>query len=583
MSDTMQDNPIVNPSGKIPVGVSDFAKLRQEGYCFVDKTLFIKEFLDIGAEVTLITRPRRFGKTINLDMLCRFLRRPASDKEDLFEGLAISQAGRKYQQERGKRPVLFISLRAVKQDNWDDGFWKLRNLLADLVEETCKDAPVDQLSSGQQRILKRVTQEQASSVECEKTLLILTKLLTLKHNGVAPWVAVDEYDAPMQAAYQYNYYKQMRNLMKGLLGDCLKDGRFLHQAVLTGILRVAKEDIFSELNNPGIYGVLDQPYASWFGFTEHEVNQLLQQREHSERLELVRQAYNGYRFGADQPLMIYNPWSVINDLGKPTSQPGLHWVNTSDNHLVHRLLTQADTEIKKGLHELLSATTQHATTQIVQEHVPLREVVKDNKNLWGLLLASGYLTAAHARENPDADNKIVQLCIPNNEVRRLYSGLVNRWLRGLAQGISGTAVVDVLLKGEIQEFAEEFQEFVLESVSFFDTGGKQPERFYHAFVLGMLQHLRDRYIIESEQTSGLGRYDLALEPKDKSQLGFVFEFKRALQAESSLQASAQKALQQIQQLQYHTNLFKRGVQRVIALGMAFKHKQVAIAHTELTQ
>ncbi|MEM7403218.1 MAG: PD-(D/E)XK nuclease domain-containing protein, partial [Myxococcota bacterium] len=220
---------------------------------------------------------------------------------------------------------------------------------------------------------------------------------------------------------------------------------------------------------------------------------------------------------------------------------------------------------------------------IVQEHVPLREIARDNKNLWGLLLASGYLTAAQARENPDADNKIVQLCIPNDEVRRLYSGLITRWLQGPAQGISGTDLVEVLIKGEIEEFTEQLQEFVLESASYFDTGGKQPERFYHAFVLGMLQHLRDRYVIESEQTSGLGRYDLALEPKDKSQLGFVFEFKRALQAENSLQASAKKALLQIQQLQYHTNLFKRGVQRVIALGLGFRGKQVAVAHAELTQ
>ncbi|MEM7402753.1 MAG: AAA family ATPase, partial [Myxococcota bacterium] len=265
MSDTMQDNPIVNPSGKIPVGVSDFAKLRQEGYCFVDKTLFIKEFLDIGGDVTLITRPRRFGKTINLDMLCRFLRQPASDKEDLFEGLAISKAPQKYQQERGKRPVLFISFRTIKEDNWQAAFRRLRALLANLTAEICRQAPVDQLTEPQRRTLNKVVAEHALPDECKATFLILTQLLTLKHNGLAPWVAIDEYDAPMQAAYQHNYYKDMRDLMKGLLGDCLKDGHFLHQAVLTGILRIAKEDIFSELNNPGIYGVLDQPYASQFG------------------------------------------------------------------------------------------------------------------------------------------------------------------------------------------------------------------------------------------------------------------------------------------------------------------------------
>ena len=281
--------------------------------------------------------------------------------------------------------------------------------------------------------------------------------------------------------------------------------------------------------------------------------------------------------------MIYNPWSVVNDLLEPTREPGLHWVNTSDNSLIRQLLTQADTELKEGLHELLSEATHYTTTQFVKEHVPLREISTNPKNLWGLLLASGYLTAAQARENPDADNKIVQLRIPNNEVRRLYTGLVTEWLTGPARGISGVKLVETLVQGQIQEFTEEFQEFVLESVSFFDTGGKQPERFYHAFVLGMLQHLRDRYIIESEQASGLGRYDLALEPKDKTQFGFVFEFKRALQADKSLQACAQKALRQIQDLHYHTNLFKRGVRRVIALGMGFKGTACEVAYKTITQ
>ncbi|MEM7403206.1 MAG: PD-(D/E)XK nuclease domain-containing protein, partial [Myxococcota bacterium] len=267
---------------------------------------------------------------------------------------------------------------------------------------------------------------------------------------------------------------------------------------------------------------------------------------------------------------------------QPTKQPGLHWVNTSDNYLIHQLLTRANTDTKKGLHELLSASTNYSSMQTVKEYVPLRFLENDSKHLWGLLLASGYVTVASHQKKIDSLEHVVQLCIPNQELLCVYSDLLQRWLTG-GTGMSGAALVETLVKGEIQEFIEEFQEFVLESVSFFDTGGKQPERFYHAFVLGMLQHLRDRYIIESEQTSGLGRYDLALEPKDKTQLGFVFEFKRALKTDNCLQTSAQKALQQIQELRYHTNLLKRGVQRVIALGLAFQKKEVAIAYTELTQ
>ena len=441
-------------------------------------------------------------------------------------------------QERGKRPVLFLSLRTIKENNWGDAYTRMVSLLSRLSEEISQKAPVAQLTYDQQDILQKVIRKQAKPVECESILAILTRLLTLKHNGMTPWVCIDEYDAPMQSAYQHKYYEEMRNLMKGLLGDCLKDNPFLHRAVLTGIVRVAKEDIFSDLNNLGVFGVLNNPFCSWFGFTEHEVKQLLQQRRLSERFAAVRKAYNGYRFGNST---MYNPWSVINDLRQPASQPGLYWVNTSTNHLVHELLTQANTEVKEGLHELLSAPPHDTTTQMVQEHVPLREVKNDGKNLWGLLLASGYLTAVQARENPDNVNKIVQLRIPNDEVRRVYNGLVNRWLRGPAEGMSGIALVEALVKGQVEEFAVHFERFVLESVSYFDEGARQPERFYHGFVLGMMHHLRDRYRVDSQRESGLGRYDLALEPKDKTLPGFIMEFKTSTHKNTPLTDTAEQS------------------------------------------
>ncbi|MEM7402822.1 MAG: PD-(D/E)XK nuclease domain-containing protein, partial [Myxococcota bacterium] len=214
---------------------------------------------------------------------------------------------------------------------------------------------------------------------------------------------------------------------------------------------------------------------------------------------------------------------------------------------------------------------------------PLREIERDPKNLWGLLLASGYLTAAQAHENPHADNQIVQLCIPNNEVRRLYTGLVTEWLTGPARGISGAKLLDTLVQGQVQDFADYFARFALESISYFDQGGEQPERFYHGFVLGMMQHLQERYIVDSQRESGLGRYDLALEPRDKTLPGFVMEFKTCMGDAASLNNTAQQALQQIQDKQYHVELLKRGVKPIIALGLAFRGKQVAIAHTELTQ
>lgn len=578
-------NPIINPTGKMPVGVSDFMELVQEDYCFVDKTLFIQELLDSGDKISLITRPRRFGKTLNLSMLCAFLREPAQQQNDLFAGLAISkqpaqQQSTQYQQERGKRPVLFLSLRKIKETHWEAGFRRLRSLLANLVAQTSQEAPVNQLSEPQQRALDKVLQEQALPDECKTVLATLTELLTLKHNGMTPWVCIDEYDAPMQAAYQYNYYKPMRDLMKGLLGDCLKDNSFLHRAMLTGIVRVAKEDIFSDLNNLGVFGVLDDRFASCFGFVEHEVKQLLVQRNLSNRFDLIQKAYNGYRFGHDTSVMVYNPWSLVRYVSQPTKEAPLYWVNTSDNYLIRQLLTQANVNTKKGLHELLSETTHYSTTQILKENVPLRFLENSSEHLWGLLLASGYVTAASNPKTEDALSQMVQLRIPNQEVSSVYNDLLRRWLTP-GSGTDGANLLDALVQGQVEEFAAHFERFVLESMSYFDKSNDQPERFYHGFVLGMMQHLRDRYVVDSQRESGLGRYDLALEPKDKTLPGFVMEFKTCVRKTDSLTDTAQKALQQIQDKQYHVDLMARGVQTVIVLGFAFKGKQVSVAHTLL--
>ena len=578
--------PIINPQGKMPVGVSDFTELVREDYCFVDKSLFIQELLDSGDKITLITRPRRFGKTINLNMLCCFLRQELQQQNDLFDGLAISQAADSYQQERGKRPVLFVSLRTVKESNWDDSYTRMITLLSVLAEESSRDAPVTSLPDRQQHILQKVISGQATPAECEPILAILTQLLTLKHNGMTPWVIMDEYDAPMQAAYQHGYYKQMRNLMKGLLGDCLKDNPFLHRAVLTGIVRVAKEDIFSDLNNLGVFGVSQDRFASCFGFTESEIQALLAARDMQSRCDIVRTWYDGYSFGRTST--IYNPWSVINYLANPNDPIQPYWVNTSSNHLVHELLTQADSSIKQGLYELLSKTTQHSTSQPVNEYVPLRNLHNNSKNLWGLLLASGYITTVPHHKEYSSPQKTVPLRIPNKEVLTVYSGLIDSWMH--TSSTNGYAMIERLVAGDAETFAADFAEFVHESFSYFDVGGQHPERFYHGFMLGMLQHLQGRYVIASQQESGAGRYDLCLQPIRKQDPGFVFEFKSCphlqpkggvLEIRQQLQEPAQQALQQIIDKAYHTQLQAHGVDTIIALGMAFGGKQVAVAHTKL--
>ncbi|MEM7495793.1 MAG: AAA family ATPase, partial [Myxococcota bacterium] len=575
----------------------NFAQVVRDDYCFVDKSLFIKQILDGGDGVTLITRPRRFGKTINMSMLRCFLQAAGgcrdamnrvsttaehSAENDLFADLAISRAGDGYQQERGKRPVIFISFRAVKELEWEPAFRRMSALLAKLVETNCQEAPMERLTRTQQRTLEKIARQQALPDECESTLALLTELLTLRHEGMTPWVLIDEYDAPMQAAYQYNYYAPMRNLMKGLLGDCLKDNDFLHRAVITGILRVAKEDIFSDLNNPGIYGVSQDRFASSFGFTETEVKELLSGRDMADRLDAVRDWYDGYRVGADEPVTIYNPWSVISYVANPTQTPRPHWVNTSSNHLVHHLLTQADAGVKRGLRQLLDERNP-VTIQRVQQNVPLQELESDPENLWGLLLASGYLTLhPRGREGKENTARESALCIPNKEVREVYDTLAHKWLRG-NKGGDGASLLDALVAGDVEEFAEGFVQLMRKSISYFDTAGDEPERFYHGFVLGMVHHLHDRYVIRSERESGLGRYDLALEPKEKSMPGFVLEFKKAPRVDGTLEQAAAKALAQIKEREYHADLLHRGVETVVVLGLAFRGKEVAVTYEQVNK
>jgi len=333
---------IINPQGEMPIGVSCFKELIEDEYAFFDKSLFIKEIIDTKNKVMLITRPRRFGKTLNMSMLHRFLSETPRD-QDIFNGLAIQEVGKEYQQERGKRPVLFLSFKDIKVNKWEGAFKKVRTLLSNLIDPLL-DKHVEKLKSADRRMLDEVHGEQASATDCMDTLAILTELLTLQY-GEKPWVLIDEYDTPMQTAYQYGFYDPMRNLMQGLLSQSFKDNKFLHRAVLTGILRMSKEDIFSGLNNFKAYGVLDDKFSQHFGFTPQEVDTLLEKKNLSEKKASIRKWYNGYNFGHTT---IYNPWSIINFLEDEGQEPKLYWVNTGNSHLIDKLLAKADTRIKQN-------------------------------------------------------------------------------------------------------------------------------------------------------------------------------------------------------------------------------------------
>ena len=587
---TLWESHIINPKGHMPIGVSSFQELTSEDYTYVDKSLFIKEILDSGNKVVLITRPRRFGKTLNMSMLHEFLAEK-NPKNDPFEELAIAHAGAKYQEERGKRPVLFLSFKDIKGTTWAEAFTQILNLLSALIARHMRsiEDSIQKLILPYREILESVYTRKATQEDCSHALVILTELLTI-HYHKKPWVLIDEYDTPMQTAYQHGFYEEMRKLMQGLLSKCLKDNideqtrePFLHKSVVTGIVRVAKEDIFSGLNNLGTYGVLEKKFTRHFGFTQEEVNGLLAQKGLSAQKEVVQNWYNGYQFGSET---IYNPWSIINFIDNEDSTPKLYWINSSSNALVHKLLRRADVPMKKRLQKLLEHPPGYTIVQNIPEYLPLSQLEKNPSNVWAILLASGYFTTKSHRLADIGTSRTAEICLPNKEIKRLYQEIVANWLEG--GHIAADTLTDYLLQGNLQSFTRYFTRFFRETVSYFDVYGDEPERFYHGVIIGLLQHLQNEYQVLSQRESGGGRYDLALEPKDKSQPGFLFEFKtlnnpRKKALLTQLEAAATEALEQIKNQEYARQLFAAGVSTVHALGLAFSGKEVCVVFESLTE
>ena len=567
----------------MPIGLSNFQELAKESYTYIDKTLFIKEVLDTGNKVLLITRPRRFGKTLNMRMLYAFLSNKKLE-EDPFEHLAITQAAPHYQAERGKRPVLYLSFKDIKGSTWEKAFQEMQILLAGLVNKNLLQASVQELTDEKQYVLRQVGALRANDTETGHTLKLLTELLALQH-GEKPWVLIDEYDTPMQAAYQHGFYHEMRDLMRSLLSGSLKDNNYLHKSVITGILRVAKEDIFSGLNNLGTYGVMDKGFSKHFGFTQEEVDALLEVKGLGTHKKTVRDWYNGYQFGSTT---IYNPWSITNFVDREEEYPKCYWVNTSNNYLVHSLLARADAEVKQDVQTLLQHPTGHTISKKIHDYIPLSELEDDASNLWSILLVSGYLTAIKPKKADLGDTNATGLRFPNKEVRSLYEGLVERWIERKHQGFSGAKLISYLKQNDIESFAEYFPMLFNASASYFDAGNNQPEKFYHGFLVGMLQHLRHEYSVLSQRESGVGRYDLALIPQDKTRAGFVFEFKRCPKKGSletirrQLADDAKVAIAQIKARTYPQGLFAEGVNVVHAIGFAFSGKEVSVAFETLT-
>lgn len=544
---------------KLTTGVDDFKELIEKSYTYVDKTLLIEDVIENSAKVKLITRPRRFGKTLNMSMLAHFFDN-SRDNRHLFKGLQIEK--RPCFEELGSRPVISLSFKELKADDFESFLILFASLMSQLFQK--HDYLIESLSEFDINVFRLIAGNQGEEAHLMGAISQLMQWLE-QHHGKKVLLLIDEYDSPIDEAYNSGYYEPVITFMRGTLGSALKGNPALHKGVLTGILRISKESIFSDLNNLRVYTVTDALFAERFGFLEGDVVNLLTEAGREDQQEEVRFWYNGYKIGK---AVVYNPWSVISFLDEPDAICQPYWVNTSSNNLIYKLLTEAETGTQEVLRNLINGET--VETPIFSQ-TTLRYL--DEAALWSLLLYSGYLTVDHSERR--GSRIYHHLRIPNEEVRLLYQDIFMRWLNVHVGTSNMNKMLKALIQGKIDIFAFHFQDMVLTMLSYFDTRRHPTERFYHAFVLGLLANLDYRYHIRSNRESGYGRYDLMMIPKDPSERGVIMEFKVA-QSEEALDAEAQAALDQIAEKKYPAELEAQGVTAYTLLGIAFFGKQTKV-------
>ena len=555
---------------RLPIGISDFKILIEEDYTYVDKTLLIQELVEKGIAVSLIPRMRRFGKTLNLSMLRYFFEKSDHNTAYLFESLKIWQ-NEKMRTLQGQYPVIFLSLKDIKCTTWQETYESFASLIADEFRRHLYLTEGKTLVEEEKNLYTAIVRCEASTSLLTKSLRYLTEWLH-RYYGKRVYLLLDEYDTPAHAAYVGGYYDVLINFLRNWLSGGLKDNAFLEQGVLTGILRIAKETIFSGLNNIVTYTILSDEYQDKFGFTEAEVQALLETYELTEKFDKIKQWYNGYRIGSYSG--IYNPWSVLNCLAKKGALSP-YWVNTSENALMKQLITQGSYDLKADLEILLKGQTLEKT---IEEGVVFTQLHTNPETIWSLLLFSGYLTMQHTASYPAT----LALKIPNLEVEELYKTTIVDWFKTLLHETNYRHLLKSLTSGDIATFSQIFQDFFASSVSVFDVAGNDPEKVYHAFVLGMLVGLKESHEVKSNRESGYGRYDVMLIPKNPNELGLVLEFKKVGPYEqTSLDSASSAALKQIEDKNYAQELYDRGIKDVLLLAIAFQGKKVAFLSKKL--
>ncbi|GJM63661.1 AAA family ATPase [Persicobacter diffluens] len=558
----------------LAIGVSDFREIITANAYYVDKTLFIEELLRKNkTKAVLLPRPRRFGKTLNMSMLSYFFDIDhAEEYRPLFSGLAIEQS--EEWQHQGKYPVIFLTFKDLKMPTFEQAITKLlKEFRRDVSRKYSYLFTSNQLDDLDKEYLLNFRKGEVDIFDLEDYLREVSKMLG-KHHGIAPILLIDEYDAPIHAAYEHGYLSEMVGFMRNFLSAGFKDKDLITKGVITGILRVAKEDIFSGLNNLATYTVLNYPFSDKFGLTQPEVDQLLEDAGCAEDRQKIAEWYNGYTFG--QVEKIYNPWSILNYVSNQKEGLKTHWVNTSSDGLIKEILPKVNAKAQELLFDLTEGKSVKAT---IADHTIFQDLEQaEAETVLGLLLFSGYLTASHLPHSGETLEYNIR--IPNAEVQTAYKRLLKRYLNASEQ-VSNNELLDALLEQQPKTFADALKRYMLHSFSFFDIGKKGflPEKIYHAFMLGTMAHLSQYYHVKSNRESGYGRADLIIYPKDqRNPKGWILEFKKKnLDVEESLEELAQSALDQIHAQQYVAELNGHGKTEIMCMGIAFDGKEVACA------
>ncbi|KKQ33041.1 MAG: hypothetical protein US49_C0003G0069 [candidate division TM6 bacterium GW2011_GWF2_37_49] len=552
---------------KLPVGLCDFEEIISKNYYFVDKSLLVKDILDGGAKAILIPRPRRFGKTLNMTMIKCFFEKTTESKMHLFDNLNIAKH-KDIMAYQGQYPVIFMTFKDIKEPNWEECYEKIKEVIGNEFRRYKYLLESQILDDKQKRDFLNIIDCSASQNIFENSLKNLSEYLAIYHNK-KPIILIDEYDVPIQAGFLSHYYKEVISFMRGMLSGGLKDNPNLSFAVMTGILRVAKESIFSGLNNLKVCSLLNNAYSDKFGLLEHEVHELMTYFGFSEKMIDVKEWYNGYASGDDHT--IYNPWSIIN-FADNNGKFYPYWLNTSDNSIVKELIEKGAVDFKLDIEQLIAGNN---IEKYVNENIIFDSVFSQSDAVWSFLLFSGYLTFDKIYLKEELIYGSLRL--PNLEIKSFYKVVILEWLKNKISMNNYTMMLNSLVSGDIEEFKNIFYDFVIKTLSVFDTSGKEPEKFYHAFVLGMLVSLSENYEVKSNKESGFGRYDVMVIPKNPKLRGIIMEFKKVTDLiDNSLDKAVEIALTQIDDKKYATELLARGVENIVKLGIAFDGKRVLV-------